>query len=483
MPGIVTRTDVRTGPSSLDDEAAAAFFVVGQTERGRSDDAVLVRNLSEYRNAFGERVSYSTIYDQIETFFEEGGSRAWVGRVVGPAAVSGSVVLNDRAAIPTGVLKLTARGPGDWSSSMDVTVLDSEQEGYFTLVISFNGDVVEVFTAPSVPSAVGLINSTSIYLAAAAEANVTAAPDNIPALINNAPLSAGNDDRATIVAVDYVNTLELFTGLGIGFVAIPGQNASIVAGGIAAHCKAQRRVAGLAPASAQTVGAVITLASTIRATTNDEDHLGLFYPWVDIPGLDGIGSVRSISPEGYIAATRARAVLEDGPWRAGAGDLSQARFVLGPSTPLTTAEGNALNDAGVSAIRTIARTTRVYGWRSLSPDEKNWALLTQRDTINFIVVEAERRLERYVFRTIDGRGLLFAEINADMIAMLDPIRAAGGIYESEDDLGYSVDTGPSVNTVQTIARNEANVAIGARVSPTGATIGLLVTKAGIGAAV
>ena len=141
------------------------------------------------------------------------------------------------------------------------------------------------------------------------------------------------------------------------------------------------------------------------------------------------------------------------------------------------------------SIRTIATTTRLYGWRSLSTDEANFALLTGRDTLNLLATEAEARLEQFIFRTIDGRGHLLAEVEAELIGLMEPLRQINGLYELTDengtevDPGYAVDVSKAVNTPAVLARNEIRAAVSARVSPVGQLIVLTISKSALDASV
>ena len=165
-----------------------------------------------------------------------------------------------------------------------------------------------------------------------------------------------------------------------------------------------------------------------------------------------------------------------------------ARFVVGVERELTRAQGDTLDEGHVSAIRTIAGTTRLYGWRSLSSDVDNYALLVGRDVLNTTAYEAEARLEPYVFRTIDGKGRLLASVASTLVGILDPMRAAGGLYErtvdgQQVDPGYSVDVGPTVNTDAVLAANKVAAVVALRVSPVGTLIDLTIVKAGLTATV
>jgi len=63
------------------------WFIAGLTERGPHNATVLLSSMTDYERVYGQRVSYGQLYDALEVFFKEGGKRAYVGRVVGPAFV------------------------------------------------------------------------------------------------------------------------------------------------------------------------------------------------------------------------------------------------------------------------------------------------------------------------------------------------------------------------------------------------------------
>ena len=62
------------------------WFVVGAAEKGPTTYPKLIRNMTEFTLYFGSRQSYSILWDALETFFREGGSRAYVVRVAGASA-------------------------------------------------------------------------------------------------------------------------------------------------------------------------------------------------------------------------------------------------------------------------------------------------------------------------------------------------------------------------------------------------------------
>lgn len=480
--GVVVNTGARPGSTLLDRRPGSTYFVAGLTERGDTTKPVLIRSMAEYEALLGARVTYGYLYDDLTTFFAEGGERAYVSRVVGAAATKGTKTLNDRAGAPLPTIVLTAKSAGAWSSSMTVEVVDGNVTNTFSIRLYLSGVLVETYADMATPAlAVAAINGSSMLVTATDSGSVTVAPNNNPAVLAPAAFSAGNDDRGSVVSGDYVTALARFgRELGTGFVAIPGFTSAQVGAGIAAHLAAYRRVGGSTVAAGANVATAKAAATALRSTTGAE-ALGIFYRWITVP--DGAGGIRTISPEGYVAAQRARAFRTAGPWRAPAGELAVARYATGTEgTVLTAAEVNDLIEARVNPIRQIGSTTRLYGWRSLSTDP-NYKLLTARDTLNVVAQRAEAALEQFVYSPVDGAGRLFSAIEQELVGILDPYRAAGGLYERLDpddgtliDPGYVIDTGPAVNTTETLGDDEVRANVALRLSPAAELITITVTK-------
>jgi hypothetical protein len=485
MPGVIVRTATRSGPTNPTAPDSARYFVAGLAERGDTTDAIQVRSMAEYELRLGGRVAYGSLYDDLRTFFEEGGAEAYVARVVGAAATSGFLVLKDRAAAtPQDTLRVEASSPGAWSSDVSVQVANGTAAGSYKLLVYYKGVFAEVFDNLVTP--VDAVGATlqSVYVRATSLGSATVAPGNQPAVLAKTALSPGDDKRGVVVAANITAALDRFgPDLGPGAVGIPGYAQDMVGAAMIAHCKANRRLALLALDPDGTIeDATIAAASYLQ----DGEYAGIFYPWITVP--DGQNNTRTISPEGYVAACRARAHRQVGPWKPAAGEIAQARYVLAPAVALTKAESDQLDEARVSAIRTVVGTTRLYGWRSLSTDAANYSLLIHRDVLNSLAYQGEKLLETFVFETIDGRGQLLGRVASTLVGMVDPIRQAGGLYErivggDLQDPGYSVDVGPSVNTDAVLASNEVHAVLAVRVSPVGQLIDLTIVKSGLTASV
>jgi hypothetical protein len=479
MPaGVNVSTAVMTGPSTGLRAPSGQWFVVGQAERGPTTKPAVLRGLADYTVLFGDRVSYGSLYDQLKTFFAEGGVQAQVLRVVGPGATAGNVTLTDRADVALPTLRITAASAGAWSQRVRIEVRDGAQAGTFRIIVTLDNVVVEDRTNLTTPGMAALAFANSPYIQVTNLGSASVAPTSNPAVLPPTVLTAGNDDRAAINTAAYVTALDQFvTGLGDGAVSVPGIGPSIHAA-IVEHVTAHRRIAILAGGVNDTVAGLAAEAAAI-----DSDAAGLFAPWVNIP--DGSGGFRQISPEGYVAGVRARAHETVGPWRAPAGKIAADQSLLGVAQEYTVADLEALDAARVSPIRVLADSVRLYGWRSLSSDEENFGFLSARDYLNRLVTRGEAVLEDFVYEPIDVKGQLLSSVNAALVGIVEPDRQAGGLYENVDasgrliDPGYKVETGSEVNSAASLALNQIRARLSVRVAPTGALVSLTIVKIGV----
>lgn len=482
MPGVLVTTGAVAGPSAPTIAPAGTYFAVGLAERGATDRAVKVESFAEYVAEFGGATSYSALYDDIKTFFEEGGSRAYVARTVGPAATTGTLtggLLDRHATTPVATLNVAARNPGAWSTRVSLKVLDGPTNT-FRIQVFLDSKLMRDYAGLRNPQEAVSRMSGDPYVKITDAGSATAAPLNNPAVVGPVSPSAGTDDRASVTSTHYVAALARFEiGLGDGAVAIPGIGTSVHAG-LVTHANDYNRLALLIEARTADKATLLATAGALDAL-----RAGLFAPWVRVP--DGYGGTKTISPEGYVAAARAKA-HRTGPWKAAAGADSKARYVVAPDITYTAADAEDLDDGKVNVIKTIANSVRLYGWRSLAADVDNWGYLQHADTVNRVVTEAYLQLEPYVFDTIDARGHLLAKISGTLEGIVLPMARANGLFArfADDgtllDPGYRVNVSSDLNPVSSLALNQVLAQLGIRVSPTAAMVLLTVTKAAVTAA-
>jgi hypothetical protein len=473
MPGVVVTTAVRTGPNGANVAPSSTFFVCGTAQRGPTDEAKLITSVSDFEEVYGTYVSSNTLHQHVRTFFEEGGTRCYVSRVVGASATAGNLSLGSAD------MTLTAANAGSWSSNLSATV--TAVNSNFVLKIFYNGSLVySTGEVASVQAATDKINNNSIAMnyvtATATNGNV------VLSTAGEASFSAGADGSVPSSS-QLISGLDLFlTPLGAGAVAIPGLYGQTYYEALIDHAKANNRIAILGMDPAITTAVAASAEASDYGSYDGAEYAAFYFPRVKVP-INGVST--TISPESYVAAKRAIAHQQVGAWQAGAGVISAAKYVTGIEIPIDKADGDTLDDGRVNALRVIQGSVRIYGARSASNDEDNYRYITYRDTINAIVVDAERSLEDLVFSVIDGRRTVFSRVEARLIGILDPIRRKGGLYEAFDadgkqlDAGYTVEVTDALNPVTQLATGLIKAKVGVRVSSVGDRIEVEIIKSNL----
>lgn len=122
----VVEVDGRSAPTITGAAISTAGFVV-RSERGVPDQPVRVRGFADFTATFGGYLPGVYGAHALRGFFANGGSDAYVVRVVGAGALPATVDLDDTAGTPAPTLRLTAGGrgavePGAWGNALSVAV-------------------------------------------------------------------------------------------------------------------------------------------------------------------------------------------------------------------------------------------------------------------------------------------------------------------------------------------------------------------------
>jgi phage tail sheath protein FI len=122
----VVEVDGRSSPTITAAPTSTAGLVV-RSQRGAPDRAVHVRGFADFVAVFGGYSPHAFGAYAVRGFFDNGGSDAYVVRVVGAGAQPATVDVGDRAAAPVPTLRLRAgvRGapdPGGWGNTLSVAV-------------------------------------------------------------------------------------------------------------------------------------------------------------------------------------------------------------------------------------------------------------------------------------------------------------------------------------------------------------------------
>lgn len=463
---ISENTPIRTPPTDT-----GVWFLSGLADKGPTTSARLITSLSEYVKYFGDRVSYGILYDALDVFFREGGTRAYVTRVVGPANVTAFKLLLDAGAANT--LRVEANSPGEWGNALNVQVVAGGAGGSFVLVISHDvlgelersGDLIDkaaAFEWAENSNWIVLIDQASLL---------------DPAVVAVQSLAGGLDDRASIVDAQWTTSLTRFSrDLGPGQVSFPGKTTTTLHGILMTHAAANNRVAILDFVDTPTKATFITEAELLRGA--NAKWTGVWQHWLLVPGITP-GTTRTVPPSALIAAKAAYADSIGSPNTPGAGDLGIANYVTGLSQPTwNDLDLQELNGQGVNSIIMKYGVPRVFGWRTLAdPDtDSEWNNMGNSRLIMQIAAEADALGETYLFDEIDGQGRVIASYGGALTAMLMPYWNIGSLYGLTAEEAFQVDVGPSVNTPTTIADKQLRALVMVRPSPFAEMITIEIVK-------
>jgi uncharacterized protein len=471
MAGVTITTAVRTGAINTGTAPAAKFFLLGTAERGKSDLAYSVTSLEDFETKFGSHVSGSYSWYSMKTFFEEGGVQSYFKKVDASDGVAATKAFVTATGDAAGVT-FTAVSKGTWGNTATFVVTNN----------STNFDVTIAYSGTTIYSGAGFTSLTELITSANASATLanyytcalTAGATASQLLATAASTSASNGSDGTVAKSDFISAIDAFTeNLGAGAVAAPGVATGSSDGALydalRTHAASNNRIALAGFASTNTL-AQARSASTGYTGTTSHEYMAFYHPWVQIPN----GSVTvDVPPEAYVAAVRARTHNAVGAWKAYAGVASEAKFVSGTTLAVSRADGDLMDASYVNPIRVINGRVRIYGARSHSSVVAQWRFITARDTINYINVEANERLEDLVFSTIDGRQTLFANIINAIQSVVEPIRINGGFYEGfatdgrRIDYGYTIKCDASLNPVAQLEEGTIKARLGVRVSSIG----------------
>ncbi|MFG3257562.1 phage tail sheath family protein [Streptomyces sp. NPDC048172] len=122
----VVEVDGRSAPTITAAPTSLAGLLV-RSQRGAPNRAVRVRGFADFVSVFGGYIPGAYGAHAVRGFFDNGGSDAFVVRVVGAGAAPAAVTVNDQAPAPAATLRLSAgaRGtpdPGAWGNDLAVAV-------------------------------------------------------------------------------------------------------------------------------------------------------------------------------------------------------------------------------------------------------------------------------------------------------------------------------------------------------------------------
>jgi hypothetical protein len=464
-------------------------FFVQCSEMGPTDKAVKVRSLKEWERRFGGRHGVAIVtHDSVRGFFTERGSVLHFARAQGTAALPATATV--------GVCEATAQSAGEWGNLLSVAYETDSASALLApaktgkarkpnrrhdatkssngesrdaralpirVVVTF-GDVVEKSTPVTTAGDAVEWSASSRYIRLTAE-------DAAAAIVATAAVSLAGGTDADVLDEDTVGAaLALFpSSLGPGQVAVPGGTDGAIHDAILAHCATTKRCALLDVVDDD---AVTVQAEVTALYGNDGAKLAAaMAPRILYQG-PAQGTNVLVPYSGLQAGVIARADRATGnPNEAAAGTNGFILGAAGLAVEFTDDEREILNESGVTLAKNVNDVIRTYGSRTCAgPDEPNWMWFANSRVIMAVSYECDAVGEQYVHKQIDAKRKLFTSLEQDL----------GGVclkYVTMEALwSFYIDTGPSVNTTDTIANGEIHGVVGVKTSPSAEWVLIEISK-------
>jgi len=489
---------------------------------GRPAQPVLVTSFTEYTRQFGGFRQDSFLTYAVQAFFQNGGSRVYVIRVIPPPSSppsNNSVVANVTVGSGPGTLNISAANQGKWGNSIWILVApSSDGDGNnFKLQVMYGasagealGNVVETYDnvtfsgSPSLlPGASNpasyarqVVNSRSEYIAitsdfsgrpANSNVNLTTSPPVLPARLTN-----GNDGLTS--AVNFIGvpaTDSSVTGTGlfaldkitdVNLIAIPGQGDMTTVNTGIGYCKNQRplqdcffigdmgTISDVSSArtdngspSVATIADARTFATTgIGGQINKAagDYGAIYFPWVYAP--DPIGQGRNpkilLPPSGFMAGIYARIDNARGVFKAPAGTEAGVAGAIAPYVVVSDTEQDQLNPILVNVIRSVPGSGLVVWGTRTIGSDSSWRYIPVRRMAIFLRVSIYDGIQWAVFEPNDEP--LWASLRLNIRAFMLTQFRAGAFQGSKPDDAFFVKCDSSTTTQQDIDNGVVNILVG-----------------------
>jgi len=439
-------------------EAVGGFL--GTALRGPTQP-VLVTSWSDFAAKFGGFGSGTTLPDALYQFFNNGGSVAYVTRVLASDAVAATATFNDTA---DDRLTITAVTEGVWGNGITVDVVVESNSNTFTLtvreMIRGTSVTVERFRDLSMDQTspryvVGIVNSPTIgsnYISV-----VDIDKDDAPLADGGTDtLTAGSDGVAGVVAGDYSAAFDGFDDINANFIFnAPGvPDVSALVSKIEGPTGRQDSIIIVDTAENQT-------PDMLGASLPTSSYPAVYYPWVYIsdPAPDSVrGGIKKVPPGASVVGMILRTDTSRGVFKAPAGVGATLTGVVANETRLTNTELDALAGMNVNVVRPVPGSgiaamgarTRAFG----TTDQ----YVSVRRTINYVKKRATEVSRFALFEP--NSPALWEQLRVANGAFLSELWQIGGLAGLDFAQAFYVKCDGENNTVQTISNGEVHVEIG-----------------------
>ena len=454
------------GENPIEGVSTSTGAFVGVTERGEVGKSGFVTSWKDFQAQYGGYLENSYLPYSVRGFFENGGTRAFISRVVHYTNNSGTFVKSSvkaskeftQADNVIGILD--ALTDGTWGNDLEIDILTGEAENARTIVVYEDGQFKEQFEN-LIPSVVeDTINSTSKLV------RYTSLDDDSPLPVGKVKLAGGNDGLTGLVPSDYIGDEALQNGLfafdnnPINIVAIPGITDVATLAGITSYVEKRKDCTAIveAPLGMKPLQSVEFFEKTANIASA---RVHAYYPWIDLSDPIGVGNnpTKLVPPSGHLMGIFARIDNTRGVWKAPAGLEAVVRGAIGLEYEVNDSEQDMMNPKSVNAIRKFdGEGIIVWGARTRS-SQSEWKFINVRRSADYVGQSILAGTRWAVFENNDS--VLWGKIESVSSAFLRSYWRAGALRGETESQAFFVECNASTTTPDDIdaGRLYANVGI------------------------
>lgn len=466
-PGVYIE-EVPSGVRTITGVATSITAFAGWAPKGPTDKAQLVLNWQDYERLFGGLHKDSDLSYAVNQFFANGGSQAYIIRLVGSGNQAAHVTLN-------GKLKVEGKNPGVWAEAYTVqSTISAFDSTRFSLSIieTATNAVVEKFVNLSMDEddsrfAPTVITEESEILKGS---KVSAASNDTPPSNTTASLASGNNGTLILPNAANFETALTATDLGINLLdrvdlfnilCVPGETNPTKVAELETFCKNRRAFLIVDCAKTATFSLLQSGPST-TLTGSDSINAAFYFPWVNVPDPLMEGRTRIFPPCGMVAGIYARTDAQRGVWKAPAGTEASLNGISSLGTSLTDGEQGFLNPKGINVLRNFpVYGPVVWGARTLAGNDdrgSEWKYIPVRRLALFLEESLYRGTQWVVFEPNDEP--LWAQIRLNVGAFMHDLFRQGAFQGSSPRDAYFVKCDKETTTQNDINKGIVNILVG-----------------------
>lgn len=459
-------------PHSMEGVATSVAGFVGLAERGTAAGApVLILTYSEFTRKFGGYLNeaafgeYRYLAGAVEQFFQNGGSRCYVARVLPSDARS--------ASYDNGQLSVTAANEGNWGNRVELHFVEDSKKG-LTIRVMYDDEVEEFAELNLHPESANYIGRrlqdsrlVKLQYKGPNEGEDIPLPGNpVEALLGEGNcsirLEGGADGtKENITASTFTGTDEgpgKRTGIQaflennpVSIIAVPGVTIPEVIHSLVAHCESiQSRFAVLdMPRDISDVRKLIEFREMIDST-----YAAIYHPWIQ--NLDRANKKPGyFPPSGAVMGVYSRTDMCRGVHKAPANEMIAC---TGLNINFNKGEQDILNPKGINLIRALpGQGIRIWGARTASVNTAFKYVNTRR---LFIYVEESIKANTgwVAFEPNDAN--LWNRVRLSIDSFLNTLFRNGMFAGASPSESYFIEIGPTTMSPDDIKNGRLIMNIG-----------------------